>query len=384
MDELKTTLYGFDFRGPASSEALNQFAEDVSADLNSLLAAFVRLKADVQLLSGQSLKQYLSITNKVKALQSRNAYPLYYADLSDTSVVSYLEEGGGTIPIEQRMELRSQYAVITPPVAMVDYLSYTDGERKYLADGVTVITESIAETGTLYPIPEALAIAGLPTVFYERLLASDEILPDPEEFAMMIAIPPSRTGSGYPLSNFISFIPFPLYSPGIKVYYATATDPTLSVGGVDWKTWPAPITDLYNDGGDEYRDGEPLFASFPQENITALRIDVAQENYLVEGDKYVYSSGLGLLSFGLMRPTTSTAKVVVRIDHETSNFVSVGDAHVTFSNVDTSELDDLYETSSWIDPNDASVAYVEITLHPEILSGKQIPIITQVAVEYED
>jgi hypothetical protein len=172
-----------------------------------------------------------------------------------------------------------------------------------------------------------------------------------------------------------------MYTSSVRVYYTTDIDPTLTIAGSNWVEFPPFVDSLFNDGA-YFEEAGPIFASFPQENISAIRIDVKQAFYLQEANQYVYSSGLGVLCYGLMRPTSSVAKAVVRIDKPSGNFTSLSTAHVTFDNVDLNEQDDFYETSSWVDPVDATIAYVEITVSPEVLIGRQIPIITGVSIDY--
>jgi hypothetical protein len=381
IDELQSRIYGFDFRGPASSEMLNQFAEDLNKDLGALIATSIQLKSDLTLLAGQSLKQSYAIARRFKGIAERDSGTNCQADLTDASVIGYTEQGGGDILLSQRMDHRQQYGVLTPPMDGVDYLSYSSGARKYLADGTTIVLESVDESGSLQAIPAELAIAGLGAIYYERLLVANAAKVGPQEFSYMVSVPPSRTGSGYPLANFISFVPFPMYTSGVRVYYTTDLDPTISVSGSNWVEFPFYVESIHNDNNYIEECG-PIFTSFPQVNVSALRIDVKQEFYLQEGNQYVYSSGLGVLNFGLMRPTSSTAKAVVRIDKPSGNFTTLSTVHVTFDNVDLEEQDDFYTTSSWIDPGDPSIAYVEITVSPEVLIGRQIPIITGVSVDY--
>lgn len=381
MDELSTEVYGFDFRGPASSEVLNEFAENLQQDLTSLLAASLTLKADFELLSSQTLKQTYAISKKLKEVQDRDDGSTCLADLTDSTVLSYVDHNDDTIATANRIEHLQQYGILVPPYYKLDRLSFSDGEKNYISDGVTVALESVNESGTLYNVPAELAIAGYSSIFYERLIACTSIPALQQEFSYMFSVPPSRTGSGYSKNNYLSFIPFPIYTPSMRVYYTTDWSPTLTIAGDNWSDWDSYVDSLYHNDVYTTKMG-PVFASFPEAEITAIRIDIKQPYYIVEDTNYIFSSGLGQLSFGLIRPTATTAQAVIRIDKPTGNFVSIEDTHVTFDNIDSGELDDLYETYSWIDADDATVAYVEITLSPETLSGRQLPIIKEVSIDY--
>jgi hypothetical protein len=245
--------------------------------------------------------------------------------------------------------------------------------------------EAESESGDVYLVPQEYAIAGLPGMFYERILSSGSIKPSPQLLSLFFAVPPSRSGSGYHTCNYIKYVPFPAYTEGVKVYYTTDTDPTLTRAGATWNDWNYTyLQSLYHGGGYFPQQG-PIFTAFPSLNISAIRIDLSQQYYLVEDGSYIYSYGLGDLGLGLMKSTSSTVIGTVRIDKPAGNFsgIDTNDGHVVFDNVDPSEnTTDFCTTYSWPDPSDLNVAYVEVTLIPGVLSGGHVPIIKEVSIDY--
>jgi hypothetical protein len=386
VDELHTQTYGFDFRGPASSEMLNQFAEDLNQNLGSLLAASYRLKHEVTILSNQTLKQSYAYARILNAVSTRDSGTNCKANLTDPTVLLTTDRNGSSINAEQRMVHWQPYGRLSCPVAIQDYLTYSDGERNYVQPGVTMALESGDESGDVYLVPQEYALAGLPGMFYERILDAVAVKPTPQSIRLFFSVPPSRSGSGYHTCNYIKYIPFPAYTEGVKVYYTTDTDPTLTEGGATWNSWLdySYVDDLHHHGAYFDQQG-PILTSFPGLDISAIRIDLAQPYYLVEDGSYVYSSGLGDLGLGLMKSTASTVIGTVRIDKPTGNFAGIGTDHgyVVFSNIDPSEQTSaFYSTYSWVDPSHAHIAYVEVTLRPGVLAGGHVPIIKEVSIDY--
>jgi hypothetical protein len=384
VDELHTQTYGFDFKGPASSEMLNQFAEDLNQNLGSLLAASYQLKHEVTVLSNQTLKQSYAYSRILNTVSERDSGTNCKANLTDPTVLLTTDRNETTISPEQRMVHWQPYGRLSCPVAVQDYLTYSDGERNYVQPGVTMALESESESGDVYLVPQEYALAGLPGMFYERILDTVTVKPTPQAIMLFFSVPPSRSGSGYHTCNYIKYIPFPAFTEGVKVYYTTDTDPTLTESGATWNSWLdySYVEDLHHHGAYFDQQG-PTLTSFPGLDISAIRIDLSQPYYLVEDGSYVYSSGLGDLGLGLMKSTAVIG--TVRIDKPTGNFAGIGTdhGHVVFSNIDPSEQTSaFYSTYSWVDPSHAHIAYVEVTLRPGVLAGGHVPIIKEVNIDY--
>lgn len=383
MDDLQLELLGFDFRGPASSEALNDFLKDMNKDLGSLISASYKVKHDMELLSKQTIKQVYAMSRKLAAVTTLDDGSTCKADLTDSTNLLTTDRDGALIETASRLVHRHQNSCILPPVEYTNWLSRYDGTTKYVASGVTTAIEAIQEDGDIYDIPLELAISGLPSIFFERQVVSAVVCASTQETSIFFSVPPSLTGSGYPNSNYITFMPYPLYTTSMKVWYATESDPTLSRAGSTWYDWPTYITALYNN--DIYKtECTALYTSFPSTEITAIRIDIQQPFYLTESGYYIYSYGLGELELGIMKPTCSTAMGTVKITKPTGNFTTVATdaANVTLANVPTASVDDVLTTYSWIDPLDATVAYVEISIDTDALATDIVPIITEVSVDY--
>lgn len=387
MDELQSQTYGFDFRGPASSEMLNQFAGDLNRDLGSLLATSYRLKHEVTILSNQTLKQSYAYARILNSVTDRDDVGTNCkANLTDPTVLLTTDRNGTTISTEQRMVHWQPYGRLSCPSATQDYLTYTDGERNYVQSGVTMAIEADSESGDLYLVPQEYAIAGLPGMFYERILDAVSVKSTPQTVSLFFSVPPSRSGSGYHTCNYLKYIPFPAYTEGVKVYYTTDPDPTLTRAGSTWNGWLSyDYVENLHQHDSYFQQQGPVIAAFPGIDISAIRIDLSQPYYLVEDGSYVYSSGIGDLGLGIMKSTSSTVIGTIRIDKPTGNFAGIhtDHGHVLFENIDSSELtSDFYTTYSWIDPVDANIAYVEVTLTPGVLAGGHVPIIKEVSVDY--
>jgi hypothetical protein len=383
MDDLQLEILGFDFRGPASSEALNEFLEKMNKDLGSLIASAYEAKHNLDLLSNQTVKQTYALCRKLSAVTSLDNGSVCLADLSDTTVLLTTDRNGDSIDSTSRLVQRQQNACILPPVEYNNWLSRYSGTTKYVAAGVRTAIEAIQEDGDVYDIPLELAISGKPAIFFERQIVSPIVCTSTQETSLFFSVPPSLTGAGYPASNYLSFIPFPLYTESIKVWYATEADPALSREGSTWYDWPSYVTDLYHN--DVYAtEHEPLYTSFPSTVITAIRIDIQQPYYLTESGYYIYSYGLGELELGLMKPSCSNAMGTIKIQKPSGNFTTVETdaANVTFANVPTASVDEVLTTYAWIDPEDATIAYVEISIDTDALETDIIPIITEVSVDY--
>jgi hypothetical protein len=383
MDELSAELYGFDYRGPASSEALNQLLENVGTDLGVLLEASYRLKNEVTLISNQTLKQTYALSRKLATLSTRDSGSNCKADLTDATVLLTTDRDEVSIPAANRLVHKQQYPCIMPPVDTSNWLARDGVNERIVADGVDCVVEAVAEVGTVGTLPLSLAIAGPDSLFYERILSSASIPETAQTTSLFFGVPQTRTGTGYPNSNYITFMPFPLYTTNMRVWYTLDSEPVLSVAGSSWNDWPTYVTDLRH--ATVYKtECMPLYTSFPTANITAIRIDMQQPFYLVELTDYVFSYGLGELELGIIKATTNIAIGTVKITKPTGNFTSIGtdDGNVTLSNIASADLVDVVSTYAWVDPEDATIAYVEITLLPNAITDGQIPIITEVSVDY--
>lgn len=381
MDELQTSLYGFDFRGPASSEALNHFAENAKRDLGGLLYEAARLKSETTLLAGQTRKQTLAMARKLAALSSRDTGSVCVADLTDPSVLLTTDRDDETIPTDQRLVHRSEFPVIMSPTTSTDWLSNADGDNRYVADGVGMSVEVVYESGTTYYIPTELAISGHNALFFERILAAGSPLGTNPEISVFFSVPPTRTGIGYPNTNYLSYFPFPIRTTSTRVYYTTDSEPTLTRAGAVWNDWESYVDDLRHSGS-YVTEVPPIFSSFPTKQMTAVRFDLKQPFYLVEDSNYIYSYGLGMVRLGLLKSTASTAIGTVRIDKPSGTFTSVTDSSVELANIAAADESSVASTYEWVDPGDASIAYVEITVNSSSVADGQVPIITEVSVDY--
>lgn len=382
MEDKQSELIGYDYRGPASSKVLNDFVEDISKDLGTILSNVSNLKSETSLLANQTYKQSMAFVRKLNSLEERDTGSICKANLSDITVMSYVDLDDEDIDSDNRLVLRQEYGIIMPPVASNNWLSHSDESRRYISDGVEYALEVPigGESGTVYSVPLNQAIEGLSSTFYERIVVSPGIVPS-QSLSIFFSIPETRTGIGYPASNYIQFLPFPLYTTGYKVWYTTDSEPILSIGDTSWNDWPNYIEPIYHN--DSYlAELGPIYTSFPTENITAIRVDINQPYYLVDDTNYVYSHGLGNLEVGMIKSTTTEAVAVVRIDKPTGVFTSITGANVTLDNVPVANEADVVATRYEIDASDPSIAYVEITLTPGGVSTGQIPIISEVSIDY--
>jgi hypothetical protein len=383
MDDIQAELFNFDFRGPASSEALNEFMGKISNDMGVLIDSSYTLRNNYKLLSDQTRKQTLALSRKLATITDRDNGANCKANLSDGTVLLTTDRDGVTIPTSSRLVHKQEFPIIMPPTTFLNWLARTDGTNTFIADGVETNVQVISESGTPYYIPTELAIAGDDALFYERVLSSISVLSVNPEISVFVSVPQSKTGMGYPDSNFLTYFPFPLYTTSMRVYYTDDTEPTLSVAGSSWHDWPTYIASLYNN--DVYStESVAVYSSFPTTNITAIRFDIKQPFYLAVGGNYIWSYGLGMVQLGLVKSSVATASGTVRIDKPTGNFTSIAtdDAVVTLDNVVSADIDDVLDTYAWIDPDDASIAYVELTLHSDVLENGQVPIIKEVSVDY--
>jgi hypothetical protein len=384
MDDLQLEALGFDFRGPASSEALNEFVTQMNQDIGNLLTLAYMNKVQTETLANQTIKQTYAFCRKLAEDDSRDNGSICEADITDSTIVLHTDRNEAPIDAASRFVHRHQNMVILPSTSSLSWLTRFDGNMRFVANGVTMDDEAVQETGTVYTLPLSQAISGIPAMYYEKIIVNATVPGTQQESSAFYTIPPSLTGDGYPYSNFISLMPFPMYTESMRIYYTTQASPTLTRSGSTWNDWPTYTTSLRHGGNYKTKVG-PIYSSFPNTEITAIRIDMKQPYYLVESDDYVFSYGFGELEVGQMKPLSGTIKGTVRVDKPSGSFVTINSGtggNVTFDNLPAADISDAVTTYAWIDDGDATIAYVEITINMDEISNGVVPIITNVSVDY--
>ena len=386
MDELQTYDFGFDYRGPSSSEDLNAIMEKIGIDLSNLSAANIRLNQEMISLAKQSYKQEMGMFRKILELsnEARDSGTTCAADLADPSVVLTTDHDEVSIPAGQRLLHNASFGVITPPYTGDNRLAWTATLGKVARDGVEAAVQVITENGSISTIDPFQAFTGHPPTSFERaaLVGSPQSAEAIPEISLFVRIPPASTGMGYPLSNYVTFIPFPIYTESIRFYYTTDYTPVLSRTGSSWSDTPDYVDSLDITAGAYRLTQAPIWASFPEVEISAIRIDIKQPFYIVDGGSCIYSYGIGALELGYVKPTTTTAIGTVQINKPTGVFTSITDTHVVMDNIASADVDEVLSTVSWVDDGDASIAYVELTILPNAISSGQVPVVTSVSVDY--
>lgn len=381
--ELNTELFGFDFRGPASSEALNEYAENVKKDISALIDESYRANYKMLMLTSQTFKQTIALANMINEDGSRDSGSNCKADLTNPENILFEDRDGNPVASTSRLAHRAEVPVIHPQFSSLNWIARDTDQNRVPADNVQTSMESISESGTTYYTPLEYAFSGESDICFERVMKVGSPASPSPEISYFFSVPIIRNGSGYPRSNYIRLYPFPLYTESLRVYYTTDSEPVLTRADSVWNDWPTYLTSLYHN--DVYKTRQyGIFTSFPTENITAIRIDIKQPYYLIDGSYYVYSYGLGGVEFGYGKPNATSSTSVVRIEKPTGTFTSVSTdgGNVVFDNVASADYDDVVSTYSWVDESDPSIAYVEITINNSALPDGQIPVITEVSVDY--
>lgn len=360
IQETKTVWNNFKYKGPSSSKDFNEFIENAFSDFTSLKRMAVILAEETSNLLGKTARESMALTSRLSSLteQQRDNGSVCYANLSDSSVVEWLDRNGDTIPASTRLHHNPIYGYISLPCTFYDYLAIKNEAGYVVPDYVDMQFESIYEANNVRGDDLKRVLSGFDKEVWERVSILN-IGDTPVSGSLYIMVPEQLMIR--PSSNFIVLNPFPPLFVDFSIYYTTDISPTLSSGGASWNTFPDYIS--YIGDGNVAQNAPNLMLQFPATDITALKIDMIQRNSFFDGSSYVFSYGIRHLGLGYANPSTPSGMARITVQKPSGNFTSISEeAVVEYLNLaapyDTGNI----STYCWIDPLDATKAYIELSI----------------------
>lgn len=362
LDAIKTSWRSFKYRGPSSSHDFNDFIDDAFDDFTALKRAAVTLSEEASNMAGKTSREQLALARKLNEMTdaAKDTGTYCYADLTDRSIVGWTDRDGTTIPLASRLHHSPLYAYVGLPGTMYDVLAVRDDKGYIVPDYVETSYVSAYEAATAQGDDLRRALSGWEKEIWERvsILDSDAT---PTEGSYFIKVPQQLLRM--PNSNCLIFHIFPNFSTDYILKYTTDQDPVLTKAGSTWNDFPS-YTSYTGSGTTGFIvNGQHRLIQFPSTQITALRIDLRQQNAFLSESSYVFSFGIRHLSLGLLDYSAPSGMIRLTVDRPTGNFTSVASgAIITYSNLAAPDDTGNVTSYCWIDPEDATKAYIELSI----------------------
>lgn len=362
IDKVKAAWNSFKYRGPSSSHDFNQFIDDSFEDFTALKRAAVTLAEETSNVVGKTSREQLALARKINELSDsvRDTGTYCYADLSDRSIVGWTDRNDTAIPLASRLHHSPVYGYISLNGTMYDVLAVRDESGFIVPDYVETAYTSTYEADAAQGDDTRRALSGWEREVWERvsLLNSDAT---PTQGSYFVRVPSQLLRR--PESNCLIFHPFPNYSTDYIVKYTTDQDPVLTADGSTWNDFPDYISYVGSGTTGFITNSQHRLIQFPLTQITALRIDLRQQNAFLHDSSYIFSFGIRHLSAGYLDYSSASGMIRITVQKPTGNFTEVqSGAVITYSNLPAAYDTGNISSYCWIDPEDATKAYIELSM----------------------
>lgn len=318
---INTERKTFQYNGPVNSSDFNLKIEQNYQDLVQLYNRSGILDQNLKKAFERVLKDHLFMSQAITDIEDRlNALENTYSGTKQLSIFNYSQ-------LDPASVLNTEFAVSNSDLLSFDYihniltLPKIDGSShskiKFFNNFVGQIIPDFFESkiensfvsvdapgATVDTTPVYHAVLDSSDRFWKRNIIVDSPAGLNAQTYLYIKIPVAYGGTD--LSNYVSLTPYPIFGVDImSIEYTSANNPSMTQAD-GWT--PLNFNKLYDgvgeavgkvapggwsvSGSDVVLNAGPIGFYLPPINITALRINMRQRNYIKENGKYVYSYGL--------------------------------------------------------------------------------------------
>ncbi len=419
-DYINTEIKTVQYDGPVSSANYNLRAEQNYNDLVHLYNRSGVLDQKLNEAFERVLKDHLSISMAVSDLEDRVKAIEYTSNsfYKQLSIYSYSQidigsfSGNSEFAFNSTEVLSFDHVYNTVSLPKVDGSSYSKlkffntTSKQVIPDFLeTKIENNFVSADTpgvlIDTTPISYAFLDKPDKFWKRNVIVDNPSPAGAQMYFYVKIPNIYSGSDS--CNFISLVPYPLFSVDIlSIEYTSSQKPTLSSAD-NWI--PLNSSRLYNNeteaigrvapgawstvGSDAILNCGPIGFYFSPINITAIRINMRQRSYFSENGKTVYTYGLSDLEVKSQK-FLDTGRTIFKFEAPNDTLIfNVEEVIPKIYNIPVELISTafsyriIYKNSgiyTLINPGSSTAIWIEVTLNQ--LHDGTAPVLSDLIVNY--
>jgi hypothetical protein len=415
-DILNTKKRDYQYNGPVESSDYNERVEENYKDLvylynksniidNKLSQAFERVIKDHKFLSSA----VEDLTNRVSALEATsNTISLHSFSQIDYSTLvgsSFAVSGTELLSFDPIYNTISLPKVSSGSFSKLKFTSPTAGQvvPEFFKAKIDTNFAGVDGNGAVIDTtPIYNAILDAPDKVWKRNVIVESTSMAGAQMMLYVKIPAEAAGSLK--TNMIKINPYPAFGVDlVSIEYSSKQNPALA----DSDGWTPLNKKAYYDGtteaigkvppggwsttgADTIRNCPPVAFTFPDTDITAIRIKFIQRNYFTELGKAIYTYGLSDLDIRYEK-FLSTGRTIIKFTAPDGDVIeNVTNVTPKIYNVPSSLISSAFSyriiyndsgTYTLSNPGASNSVWIEVTLN--MLDDKTAPVLTDLIINYE-